>query len=122
MITEFDSIFHENGFIFVNEMKKDIEAQMAGRVEGQRNASKMGHTYSKGIIRKTRKDSGYVKTGGFKTGGADACNTAVDPDTGKGTKVPKQYHNDKEAVKQKNRAEKKGIKKESALMESIELI
>ena len=144
MITEFDFIFHENGFIFVNEMKKHVEAQMAGRVEGQRNASKFGHEWGKGNLRQTRKGSLVPGIPGYKAGGADARNQAIHHDTGRPKNLSKQYHDEVEATRQKNREKRKNVastvgqdnlnralgekKKEkqavnaSALMESIELI
>ena len=140
MITEFDSIFHENGFIFVNEAKKDIAAQMAARVDGQRAASKEGHYFGKGKVRQIHKNHD-------KVGSVDQNNLNVDNQTGKSNKMSstfnKEYYDKKEKEIQERRAKKKQLaskigqkninkalgekkreaKQESAaLMESIELI
>ena len=111
MIAEFDSIFHENGFIFVNESNKDIEAQMAARVDGQRTASKLGHELStKGSLRTTRKGSGPTFKQGEKTGGADSMNIEVDSKTGGPNRViDADFHNRREAKIQERRAKNKRI-------------
>ena len=129
MVTDFTSMFHESGFVFVNEFKSDIALNNARRVERQRISSKVGHSDGKGASRReTRSDDGSTSGGATsRRSGANAGFYETVPkkiSTGAGKQIHDRVvkgkikeERDNEARRQRERS----AKKQRAKHESAEL-
>lgn len=129
MVTDFTSMFHESGFIFVNEFKSDIKYNNDVRVERQRDSSKEGHRVGKGVVHRVRKsDSGYTRSGSTtRQSAANASNYEHVPDGIKNA-TDKRNHDSslnrmsgRERDKESRRQMERSAKKQRAKHESAEL-
>ena len=136
MITEFDSIFHENGFIFVNEFNSDIKRknaiENAGRhLTGRHDFNTKKKKGDKGSptnnINTTSALSQGIKRGKLsnKQYTSDNKRTAdkVNKDITKSANASdKSFRYGRKAGQKTEKAISKAKLSESSIMESIELI